>query len=268
MTFSDGSGYYAEVLGSDPYADLAVLSVDAPIDKFKPLVVVNSSNLKVGDLVIAIGNPFGLTGSMSIGIISGLRRTIKEDLTGGYPIANVIQITAPINPGNSGGPLLNIKGEVIGITTAIMSNAQGVGFAIPSNTILREIGSLIVNGSYNMHPWLGVLCTDMSYEIARAMNINITYGCLIVDVIDGGPADKAGLRGGTYKKVVGSREIVLGGDIIIAINNVKIKNIDDLAAYLEEYTKPGQIVKVTIVRNNEILSIDVKLGVRPPPRTE
>jgi len=264
VTFSDGCGYKAEVLGLDPYSDLAVLSVDAPYDKFKPLVIVSSSSLRVGDLIIAIGNPFGLASSMSIGIVSGLGRTIKSDLTGGFPIANAIQITAPINPGNSGGPLLNIKGEVVGITTAIISNAQGVGFAIPSNTILREIGSLIVNGSYNMHPWLGIICMDMTYEIAQLMHVNVTYGCLIIDVIEDGPAYKAGLKGGTFKAIISGREVMLGGDIIIAINGVKIKNIDNLASYLEEYTRPGQEVRITIIRNNKTIEVRVKLGTRPP----
>lgn len=264
VTFSNGNGYPAEVLGSDPYVDLAVLSVDAPKDEFKPLEIVSSSNLRVGEIVIAIGNPFGLTGSMSIGIISGLGRTIREDITGGYPIANVIQITAPINPGNSGGPLLNIRGQVIGITTAIIGEAQGVGFAIPSNTILREIDALIKEGKYDRHPWLGIMCIDMTYELSQIMKVDITYGCLIIEVIKDGPAYKAGLRGGTKEAIINGQRILLGGDIIIAINGVKIKNIDDLASYLEEYTFPGQIINVTVVRNNKIFTFQVELSARPP----
>ena len=266
VTFSNGHGYPATVIGADPYVDIAVLSVKAPMHEFKPLKVVNSSNLRVGDIVIAIGNPFGLTGSMSIGIISGLGRTITEELTGGYPIANVIQITAPINPGNSGGPLLNLNGEVIGVTTAIISEAQGVGFAVPSNVILREIGDLITKGYYDKHPWLGIMCTDMTYEIAKVMGVNVTYGCLIVKVIKEGPAFKAGLRGGYKEAVVAGKKILIGGDIIIAINGKVIKDVSDLAAYLEEHTKPGQVITVTIVRENRVLTIEVKLEARPPAK--
>jgi 2-alkenal reductase len=185
VTFINGNGYASTVLGSDPYADLAVLSVDASSYEFKPLEVVSSSTLKVGDIIVAVGNPYGLAGSMSIGIVSALGRTITEEETGGYPIANIIQTTAPLNPGNSGGPLLNLQGQVVGITTAIVSDSQGLGFAIPSNTILREIASFVTVGYYNMHPWLGATGVDMTYEIAQAMGVNITYGWLITKLLAG-----------------------------------------------------------------------------------
>ena len=265
VTFADGNKYEAYVLGSDPYADLAVLSVAAPENEFHPLEIVSSTNLKVGDMVITVGNPYGLAGSMSVGIISALGRTITEDITGGYPIANVIQTTAPINPGNSGGPLLNSRGQVIGIATAIVSGSQGVGFAIPSNTILREVGSLIENGSYNRHPWLGARGIDMTYEVAKAMNTTVTYGWLIVEVVENGPAYKAGLRGGNRYTYVAGEQILIGGDIIVAINNKRITGIDDLSSYLEENTIPGQIVNVTIVRDNKEMIVQVELGARPPP---
>jgi 2-alkenal reductase len=265
VTFANGNGYAAYVLGSDPYADLAVLSAEAPEDEYHPLEIVSSSNLKVGDLVIAIGSPFGLTGSMSVGVVSALGRTITEETTGGYPIANVIQTTAPLNPGNSGGPLLNHNGQVVGITTAIVSGSQGISFAIPSNTILREIKYLVTEGSYNRHPWLGAFGIDMTYEIARAMNTNVTYGWLITQVIEGGPAHKAGLRGGTTPAYVAGERITIGGDIIIAINDERIIGIDDLSSYLEENTMPGQTINVTIVRDNKILILPVTLGARPPP---
>jgi S1-C subfamily serine protease len=161
VTFINGDGYPATVLGSDPYSDLAVVSTNAPQSEFKPLEIVSSLTLRVGDIVVAVGNPYGLAGSMSIGIVSALGRTITEEQTGGYPIANVIQTTCPLNPGNSGGPLLNLEGKVVGITTAIVSNSQGLGFAIPSNTILREISSLVTIGSYNKHPWLGAAGHDI-----------------------------------------------------------------------------------------------------------
>ena len=263
VTFMNGNGYAATVLGSDPYADLAVLSTDAPQTEYHPLEIVSSSTLKVGDPVIAVGNPFGLAGSMTIGIVSQLGRTMPT--TSGYPIANVIQMTAPINPGNSGGPLLNYQGQVVGITTAIVRNSQGLGFAIPSNTILREIESLVTEGSYTQHPCLGIAGIDMTYEIAMAMNINITYGHLIVQVVSGGPADRAGLQGGTQQVQIAGKWVTIGGDIIIAINGTRIRNIDDLATYLEEHTVPGQTINVTIVRNSQTMTLTVELGTRPPP---
>jgi len=264
VAFVNGNKYEAHVLGSDPYADLAVLSASAPKSEFHPLEIVNSSSLKVGDPVITVGNPYGLAGSMSIGVISALGRTITEDITGGYPIANVIQTTAPINPGNSGGPLLNFRGQVIGITTAIVGGSQGVSFAIPSNTILREVESLIKEGSYNKHPWLGARGIDMTYEIAKAMGVNVTYGWLIVQVMEDGPAYKAGLRGGTRRVYIAGEQILIGGDIIVAINNRKVTGIDDLSSYLEEHTMPGQTVNLTIIRDNNKMNIQVKLGARPP----
>jgi len=265
VTFIDGDGYRAAVLGSDPYADLAVLSTDTSQDEYKPLEIVSSSSLRVGDPVIAVGNPYGLTGSMTTGIVSQLGRTITEETTGGYPIANVIQITAPINPGNSGGPLLNYLGQVVGITAAIVSDSQGLGFAIPSSTILREIGSLVSEGSYNHHPWLGITGIGMSYEIATRMGVDVTYGLLIVGVVSGGPADKAGLRGGTQDALIAGSWITIGGDIVIAIDGIRITNMDDLISYLEEHTSPGQTVNITIVRNRQAMTVQVELGTRPPP---
>ena len=263
VTFINGNGYEATLLGSDPYADLAVLSANAPQSEFKPLEIVSSSTLEVGDIVVAVGNPYGLAGSMTIGIVSALGRTITEEQTGGYPIANVIQTTAPLNPGNSGGPLLNLEGKVVGITTAIVSDSQGLGFAIPSNTILREIDSLVTKGAYNRHPWLGAAGVDMTYEIAKAMGVNVTYGWLITQVTSDGPAANAGLRGGTKQVSIAGEYVIIGGDIIIAINGVRITNMDALSAYLEENTSPGQTINVTIVRSNQTLDIAVTLGTRP-----
>jgi len=265
VTFIDGNGYSATALGSDPYADLAVLSTDAPQSEYKPLEIARSSTLKVGDPAIAIGNPYGLAGSMSTGIASALGRTITEEMTGGYPIANVIQTTTPLNPGNSGGPLLNYQGQVVGINTAIVEDSQGVGFAIPSNTILREIEYLINEGSYNRHPWLGASGTDMTYEIATAMDTNITYGWLIVDVVSEGPSYEAGLREGTQQVLIVGEWVTIGGDIIIAINKTRITNLDDLSTYLEEYTLLGQTINVTIARNNQTMTVAVELGTRPQP---
>ncbi len=265
VTFSNGNGYSATMLGSDPYADIAVLSTNAPQSEYKPLEIADSLTLKVGDPVIAVGNPYGLTGSMSTGIVSALGRTISEETTGGYPIANIIQTTAPINPGNSGGPLLNNQGQVVGITTAILQDSQGLGFAIPSNTILREIESLVSEGSYNRHPWLGSTGVDMTYEIAMEMDTNITYGWLIIQVVSGGSAEEAGLRGGTQQVQIAGDSVTIGGDIITAINGTRITNIDDLSNYLEEYTLPGQKISVTIVRDDQTMTFPLELDTRPLP---
>ncbi|MEM3785643.1 MAG: PDZ domain-containing protein [Candidatus Bathyarchaeia archaeon] len=207
--------------------------------------------------------PYGLAGSMSIGIVSALGRTITEEQTGGYPIANVIQTTAPLNPGNSGGPLLNLLGQVVGITTAIISDSQGLGFAIPSNVILREIASLVTTGSYNRHPWIGAFGVDMTYEIARVMGTNITYGWLITQVVSGGPAANAGLKGGTKQVLVAGKYVTVGGDIIIAVNGTRITNFDTLSTYLEENTEPEQTIEVTVVRENQIINITLTVGARP-----
>jgi S1-C subfamily serine protease len=265
VTFQDGDTYTATVLGSDPYSDLAALSTDAPQSELVPLTVVSSSPLQVGDPVIAIGSPYGLQGSMTTGIISALNRTLTEDTTNGYDIADVIQTSALINPGNSGGPLLNYQGQVVGITTAIVSNSEGLGFAIPSDTILREITDLVTTGSYDHHPYLGITGVDMTYDIATAMKTSVTYGVLIQGVVSGSPAAQAGLKAGTTQATVDGNTLTLGGDIITAINGNRVRNSDDLSSYLEEYTSPGQNVSLTIIRNNQSMSISVVLGTRPAP---
>jgi len=252
VTFSNGKGYSATVLGKDPYSDLAVVTVNgAPSTEFKPVIIVSSSPLTVGEPVIAIGNPYGLVGSLTTGVVSATGRSITEDTAGGYAIANVIQTSTPINPGNSGGLLLNSLGNVVGITTAIVSDSQGLGFAIPSNTILREISSLIVTGTYSGHSYLGVTGTDMNYNLAQDMGSDVTYGWRIVSVVRGGPCD-------------GKLTV---DDIVIAMNNQTIKNNDDLASYLEEYTLPGNSLNLTVMRNNTEIIVPITLGTRPPLST-
>jgi len=253
VTFSNGNGYAATVLGTDPYADLAVLSVDAAAGEFKPVEIVSSSTLRVGEPVIAIGNPYGLVGSLTTGVVSALGRTIteEEEYAGGFAIANIIQTSAPINPGNSGGPLLNVVGKVVGITTAIVSDSQGLGFAIPSNTILREISALITTGTYSGHSYLGVSGHDMSYDIAQEIGASVTYGWRIATVTAGGPSD-------------GRLQV---NDIVIAMNGTLIKNNDDLASYLEEKTLPTEHLVLTVVRDSSIVDVDIVLGTRPPPPT-
>jgi S1-C subfamily serine protease len=265
VTFQDGNTYTAKVLGSDPYSDLAVLSTSAPQSELVPLTIASSSSLQVGDQVIAIGSPYGLSGSMTTGIISALGRTLTEDTTNGYNIADIIQTSAAINPGNSGGPLLNSQGQVVGITTAIVSDSQGLGFAIPSDTILREVQDLATTGTYTQHPYLGIGTVDMSYDIAKQIGTTVTYGVLIQSVTTGGPAANAGLKAGAIQATVDGNTITTGGDIIIGINGARIRNGDDLSTFLEENTLPGQTVSLTIVRNNQNMTVSVVLGARPAP---
>jgi S1-C subfamily serine protease len=250
VTFSNGNGYSAEVLGTDPYVDLAVLSVDAPASEFTSVEVVSSSTLRVGEPVIAIGNPYGLVGSLTTGVVSALGRSLtEEELAGGYSIANIIQTSTPINPGNSGGPLLNALGNVVGITTAILSESQGLGFAVPSNTILREISALIETGTYTGHSYLGVSGQDVDYDLAQQISASVTYGWRIETITSGGPSDG----------------LLSSGDIITALNDIPIRSNDDLASYLEEKTLPGQSLVLTVVRGSSTIDVTVVLGTRPPP---
>ncbi len=265
VTFQDGDAYTGTVIGSDGYSDLAVLKVNAPATEFHPLQVVSSSTLVVGQPVAAIGNPFGLSGSMTSGIVSQLGRTIQESLAGNFAIANVIQFSAQINPGNSGGPLLNADGAVVGITTATVQSSQGVGFAIPSDAILKEITSLVSTGSYNMHAFMGISGADMNYQLAQLQNTNYTYGVLIENLTDGGPAQKAGLRAGTQPATVGGSNYLIGGDVIISMNGTKIVNTDALSSYLSEYCLPGETLVLQIVRGGQLMTLNLTLGTRPPP---
>jgi S1-C subfamily serine protease len=213
--------------------------------------MASSSTLNVGDPVIAIGAPFGLVGSMTTGMVSALGRTISEtEYSGGFPIANIIQTSAPINPGNSGGPLLNVDGKVVGITAAIVENSQGVGFAIPSNTIIREISWLIATGSYDLHSYLGVTGQDMDYFTAVDLNTNVTYGWLIGSIVSGGPAESAGVH---------------VNDIIVGINQTSVISGDGMSSYLEEQTVPGDTVILHLIRDNQPLDRSLVLDNRPPP---
>lgn len=289
VTFSDGSIYNAELIGSDPYSDLAVIKVNTvPQEKLMSLTIGNSSNLVVGQPVAAVGNPFGLSGSMSEGIISGLGRQLPstslpptEPLlpffgrnqipsgTSSFSIPDIIQTDAAINPGNSGGPLLNMKGEVIGINSAIFSNTgvyAGVGFAIPSNTVKKVVTSLIETSSYD-HPWLGIVGVDITPAIGKALNLILTNskGFLVTDVNANGPADKAGIRGGDrIAQINGTdREIDLGGDIVIGIDGRTVRNIDDLLTYLEREKSVGQQVTLKFIRNGVPLEKTLTLEKRP-----
>jgi S1-C subfamily serine protease len=263
VTFADGDAYPATVRGSDAYSDLAVLTVQGSNEDVIPLDIASSTSLQVGDPVIAIGSPFGLSGTMTTGIISQLGRTLQDEVAGGYPIANIIQTSVPINPGNSGGPLLSYQGQVIGITTAIVQNSNSLGFAIPSNTLLREVPSLITTGSYPDHAYLGVSGTDMNYALAKTMGVSTTYGWLISQVTKGGAADQAGLQGGNHRVQVNGDIQIIGGDIITAIDGTRIVNGDAFMSYLEERTTPNQTISLTIIRDDQQQTVQVKLGQRP-----
>jgi S1-C subfamily serine protease len=263
VSFSNGDAYLASVVGTDSYSDLAVIRVNAPSSEFHPLQIVSSSTLQVGQPVVAIGNPFGLSGSMTFGIISQLGRTISESLAGNFPIADVIQFSAPINPGNSGGPLLSGNGTVVGITTATVQSSQGLGFAIPSDTILKELPSLVTVGSYQGHAYVGVSTADMNYQLARLQGTNVTYGALVESVVAGGPADKAGLKAGSNTVTVQSSQYVVGGDVIIAVNGTKIINTDALSSYLQEFALPGQTGVFQIIRNGQVMTLNIVYGTRP-----
>ena len=264
VTFSNGDAYRARVVGSDGYSDLAVVSINAPPSEYYPLKLGSSSALKVGETVVAIGNPFGLSNTVTVGVVSQLGRGLDTGTSGNYSIADTVQFSAPINPGNSGGPLIDSLGMVVGITAASVSNSQGVGFAIPSDTVSRELAFLIKNGKYDRHPYLGLNLVDMNYEIAQAMGINITWGVMVVSTIPGSPAAKSGLRGGTRTVTLDQQKIQIGGDIITSIDGNKIINVDELTAYMEEHAVPGQTILVGIIRHGDPLLLSLVVGTRPP----
>jgi len=263
VTFSDGSAYPAKVVGSDPNSDMAVLSLDAPASEFVPLTLAGSTQeAAVGDAVYAIGNPFGLSGSMTYGIVSQTGRTITES-TNNVSIPDILQFSAPINPGNSGGPLLDSSGVVVGMTTAAVTNSQGLGFAIPSDTILRELPSLVSGGSYRLHPYLGIAGADLGYQLALAAKTNVTYGVLVEQVAAGSPAAAAGIRAGSSTVVIGGTTYLVGGDVIVSVNGTKVLNQDGLAAYFEENATSGQKIQLGLIRSGVSTTVSVILGSLP-----
>jgi S1-C subfamily serine protease len=264
VTFSDGDAYKAEVVGSDAYSDLAVVSVNCSPSEFHPLQLGVSSSLKVGESVVAIGNPYGLSGTITVGVVSQVGRTLEEDTLGGFAIADTIQFSAAINPGNSGGPLINSSGMVVGVVTAVGLGSEGLGFAIPSDTISREFPLLVEDGKYDRHPYLGVQLVDMNYQLSQAMRTNVTWGVLIEKTVPGGPAGKAGLRGGTRNVTIDDEQYVTGGDIIISLDGNKVIDYDALTTYLERHAIPGQTIQVGIIRSGSQMVISVEIGTRPP----
>lgn len=266
VTFPDGIVYSASLIGSDPSADIAVLYVEeVSKEKLLPLSFADSSKVRVGERVAAIGNPFGLSGSLSTGIVSGVGRQIPAQEEEGFTIPDIIQTDAPINPGNSGGPLLNMRGEVIGINSAIYSTTgqfAGVGFAIPSNTIAQVVPSLITTGSYQ-HPWLGVAGRDMTPGIADRLDLDEPRGFLVMDVVAGSPAEKAGIQRGNEDTVINGIPMKLGGDVIIAVDDNTVRKIDDILAYVEMEKSVGDDLKLTILREGQTMEVIATLAARP-----
>jgi S1-C subfamily serine protease len=265
VTFLDGNITSATVVGMDIYSDLAVIKVDPKAATLNPVVLGSSSDLAVGEPVAAMGNPFGLSDTLTVGIVSSLQRTL--DATGGYVIIDIIQIDAAVNPGNSGGPLVNIKGQVVGLNSAIQSETgtfTGIGFAIPSDTVKREIDDLIENGEYS-HPWLGISALEVNIALADAIGLEKPQGLLVVNVTSGSPADKAGVRGGSQVTIIDGLEFNLGGDVITEVDGVPVITMADLAVYLERNTKPGDSIELRVIRDGQQLMLTVKLGERPLP---
>ncbi len=265
VTLADGSKWPAKLVGSDPDNDLAVIKIEAPREKLKVIPMGDSRNLRIGQKVLAIGNPFGLERTLTTGVISSLGRTIRSE--GGYLIEDVIQTDAAINPGNSGGPLLNSEGEIIGINSAIISpsgGSVGIGFAIPVNTAKRVIPELIAKG-YVTYPWIGATIQPLLPEVARYLKLKIERGAMIAETVKGGPADRAGLKGGNQRIQVGNMIVIVGGDIVVKVDQHEVKSHDDLIRYIRE-KKPGDSILLKIFRKGKVEEVKVTLGERPRKR--
>jgi 2-alkenal reductase len=265
VLFSDGSDYVAKVVGSDPDADLAVIKIDAPASRLKPVELGVSGDLKPGQMAVAIGNPFGQDFTMTTGIISAVGRVIQNAFSN-YRIPSVIQTDAAINPGNSGGPLFDRHGRVIGINAQIRSDSRqssGVGFAVPIDLAKRVAPSLIEKGHYE-YAYLGISGQDLNRDLRAAAELpEGLRGALLQLVSAGGPAELAGLRGGTRDVRIGQAAVRVGGDVVVSINGTPVKAMDDLIAYLALNTSPGDSVKIGIVRDGKEMTVDLKLGNRP-----
>ncbi|MCH9657933.1 trypsin-like peptidase domain-containing protein [archaeon] len=263
VTFLDGRSYNANIIGTDEYTDIAVIKVNADLSLLHPLSIGDSSNLKVGEEIAAIGNPFGLSGSMTAGIISQLGRLLPTESN--YQIPDVIQTDAAINPGNSGGPLLNIRGEIVGINTAIQSTTgefTGVGFAIPSQTIAKIVPTLIEDGKYE-HPWIGIAGRDINPDMASALNLKDAVGFLVITVVEDGPAFKAGLIGSDKTIEVDGVNYPIGGDIILAVDGNEVRKIDDILVHLQRVKSVGDEMVLEILRDGRTTNVTITLDVRP-----
>jgi S1-C subfamily serine protease len=270
VSFTDGTTTEATVVGIDPYTDLGVLKVNK--EGLSPLDLANSSAVQPGQKAIAMGNPFGLRGSMTAGYVSQIGRSLPVQEVGleGFRIRNVIQTDAAINPGNSGGPLLNIQGEVIGVNTAIETRTgtfSGIGFAVPANTVKRVVPEIINQGEAQ-HPWIGVRGRDMNQRVAEEMNTSVTTGFLIMGVNSDSPASKAGLQGGNDTVVIDGIQYTTGGDILVAMNGQEMRDIEDIKAFLAQKVDVGDKINVTVVRDGERITLPLTLADRPEENLE
>ncbi|MDC0204131.1 trypsin-like peptidase domain-containing protein [Candidatus Nitrosopelagicus sp.] len=263
ITFLDGEAYIGNVVGSDRDLDIAVVKVEPTNTYLQPIKIGDSSELKVGEKIAAIGNPFGLSGSMTAGIVSQMGRLLPQET--GYSIPDVIQTDAAINPGNSGGPLINMKGEVVGINTAIQSATgefSGIGFAVPSNTVKKVVPVLIEDGEFK-HPWMGISGTDVDPELAEVRGLKSSKGFLVVSVIEGSPAETAGLLGVTETEEKDGREFALDGDIILSIDGETVRKISDILVHLQREKSVGDEMALSVNRNGEMLELTMILEERP-----
>jgi S1-C subfamily serine protease len=259
-----------KLIGADPDSDLAVIEVDYPEGLFSPVQLADSTQVEVGQLAAAIGNPFGLDGTMTIGIVSALGRSLpvgqRINIGSTYSIPDVIQTDAPINPGNSGGVLVDMEGQLIGVPTAIESVTgvnSGIGFVIPSVIVQKVIPVLIEQGYYE-HPWIGISGTTLNSDIAEEMDLKRDQrGVLVIDVVPDSPAESAGLIGSDRVVSIDEQEFRLGGDLIIKIDSQDVRDFEDLTAYLARYTESGQTVKLTLLRDGRQEELDLTLSVRP-----
>ena len=276
VTFNDGYVAEGSIVGLDLFSDLAVLSVAVDSSRLFPVTIADSDRVRVGERAIAIGNPFGLASSMTVGIVSGLGRQlpsaqlIDSTMIGGFQNPSIIQVDTDVNPGNSGGPLLNSHGEVIGVTTAIRTENgvfQGVGFAVPSRTVQRVVPELIANGRVE-YSWIGIstLAAEDGFgvaSLAEPLQLPVNAGVLITSVMPNSPAAKAGLLGGNNVVTGRGQPVCAGGDIIVAVNGEFVDNMDELVSYLVVNTKPGDTVNLLVVRGSETFEVPVLLEPRP-----
>ena len=264
VTFLDGRSYNAQLVGADPFTDIAVVKVNAEQTQFHPISLGDSSQLKVGEQIAAIGNPFGLSGSMTSGIVSQLGRLLPAQ-NSGFSIPDVIQTDAAINPGNSGGPLLNMKGQVVGINTAIQSATgefTGVGFAVPSRTLMKIVPTLIQDGEYN-HPWLGISGRDIDPDLANILNLTDAKGFLVIIVVEDSPASKAGLHGSIETKEIDGVNYPIGGDIILSVDGKEVRHIDDILIHLQREKSVGDEMVLEILRDGRTTNFVLLLEERP-----
>jgi S1-C subfamily serine protease len=278
VDFVSGAKVWAELIGTDPDSDLAVLKVDVPADQLIPLPLGDSDTVRVGDYVVAIGNPFGLSGTMTVGVVSAIGRSLTSERAAPgvnriFSAGDLIQTDAAINPGNSGGPLLNLNGQVIGINRAIQTESftvdgsaanSGVGFAVPVNLLRRVVPNIISNGQYD-YPYLGISSLNderWNLKTIQVLGFNSnTYGAYITEVVPGGPADRAGLQAGTRDTTIPGLQA--GGDLIVAIDGVTVRNFDDLLSYLFRKTEVGQEITLTVIRDNKEVDLQLTVGPRP-----